>query len=189
MKEALQFVKNTKTGVVFALTRVLKKMRTDLIPCTKEGIPMAYNHNADMPMLFNPYTDNLLPNTGDNSRIAGLIPCRDEEHAQQIKAALMGQVPETKAEAPDEQVGLQEPPTKPAETTNVAPALATAPANAVDTNFIEMLRITNVEGMNKDALKAFATEHFGEKLNGRLAEDVLREQVQVMINAKLSEAA
>lgn len=204
MKEVMKFVKNVKTGVVFPLTRVLEKMRKDLIPCTKEGHAIMRD-NVDMPNLYNPFSDVIIQNTEENARIQGLIPCRDEEHAAKIKAALMGMG----GDASKQTQGLQEPPAKPAivvpdlnvnneppaepdsPTKNVTeqPIDAVDPTDVVDTTFIEMLRSTKVEAMDKDACKAFAFEHFGEKLSKTNSEATLQEKVQVMINAKLSETA
>ena len=182
--EEVRFVKHPKSGVVFRQTAIMKKMRPDLIPCTQNGTSLSYEH-ADMPYLYNPFNGKIIPNTGDNARITGLIPCRDEEHAASIKAELMD-FHADESDEPVETGGLTEP-----SVSKVVEPIPTTSLDAPekpDTALIEKLKLTNVDQMDKAALKAFAMENFSEKLNGRLGEDVLREQVQVMINAKVSEA-
>ena len=180
--EPAKFVKNTKTGVVFQLTRILKKMRKDLIPCTRAGIPLAHT-NVDMPNLYNPFTNSVVPNSGDNSLIAGLIPCRDRKHADEIRESLMGLTASTddnddkvKEEA-EETTGLKEPESP------IAPQLSQAPENeAMQNNF----NVVDVDAMDKAELKAFAMKHFEVKLNGQKGEDTLREELQTLINSKIA---
>lgn len=193
----MRYLKNTKTGVVFPETRLLKKMRNDLIPCTKQGIPIAPD-NVDMPMLYNPFTGALLPNTGDNSIIPGLIPCRDKEHAESIKAALMG----VGGDASNTTSGLVAPPqedgekasAEEAEQEDAAPKETQKAATQepqTESSNLDALRAIDVYAIeDKYALRDIAAEHFGEKLSMNKGLETLREQVQVMINSALaSEAA
>ena len=178
-KGPTRFLKHPVSGVVFAETPVLKKMRKDLLPCTRTGM-LLQRENIDMPMLFNPFTGKLVPNSGDNSSIIGLIPVRDELHAAQIKASLMG--------------GNTEPVTvsqgEPAETDQVTETSQTsAPAPTATQAHLSALREVDVYEMDKPDIQAFVAEHFpGEKLDGRSSVDMLREQLQVIINNHLLEA-
>jgi len=179
--EPAKFVKNIKTGVVFQLTRILAKMRKDLIPCTRAGIPLAHA-NVDMPNLYNPFTNLIVPNSGDNSLIAGLIPCRDRKHADEIRESLMGSA--VGADDDDdvdveETTGLKEPESP------VAPPLSTAPGKA-DEVIMEGFKVIDVDAMDKAELKAFAMKHFDVKLNGQKGEDTLREELQSLINSKIA---
>lgn len=184
MKNApAKYVKNPKTGVVFQQTRILEKMRKDLIPCTRAGIPIAHG-NVDMPSLYNPFTDKIVPNSGDNSLIAGLIPCRDREHADEIRANLMGLPAEKQEET--EVAGLKAP-----EESLTAPQLAATteapevPAPAISDEY-EGFKEVDVDSMEKPELKEFAMEHFGVKLNGQKGVDTLREELQTLINEQVA---
>ena len=204
MKQKMSFVKNIKTNVVFPLTNALKKMRKDLVPCTRDG-QLIMKANIEMPNLYNPFTDVIIPNTDENSVIPGLIPCRDADHAAEIKASLMGmngdatQVTEQTVgglQAPSETGGQQSGSELNAGETGSqlnpdeqANKLIADAQNEQETEFLNMLRSTDVSTFDKDQCKDFALEHFGEKLSKTNGEETLREKVQVMINSRLAEAA
>lgn len=170
----MKYLLNPKTGVVLNETPILLKHRPDLIPCNKEGKPI---HRTPQPKivesayLLNPRTNEVFVFTPELASRLGMIPCDSQEHAKEIIKSLGGVEPED--------VVISE-----------HPSVQNAGSDDMETDVViqddvdddDKNNIIDLESMEKDQIKQFAIEKFGEKIDGRLSKEMMIEQVKVMMN-------
>lgn len=201
-----KFLRNRNTGVVLPRTDLLDK-HPHLVPCDGAGRPIHSMDNAPQtPYLMNPVTKTIDPWSPALANTPGMIGVNTPEEGREILQAL-GAIGEQRAEAAEpfgtlgathavgdleergQPAGLQPPEPPPAATgaRDAETEDAGEQPESQTEDPADPFEGIDLAAMDKEGLKQFALDQFDEKMDGRLAEEALRQQVAVMMNARRNE--